>query len=114
MLNEVYQNPYPSERYGDFFWVTSEDDKRIRSYAQNLSSFYSQSLRRLVSGPHKEVEGYSDAEKEAERLRSHNWVKTYFDYKGDESTNSIMEFLSNKFARKSVPDIKLRIKSLDS
>lgn len=114
MLKVVYQNPYPSYPYGDFFWVTSEDDRRIRSYTQDLSLFYLLSFRRLVSGPHEEDKYYSDTEKEAERLRSHSWVKSYFGYKGDESTNSIMEFLNNKFARKSVPDIKLRIKSLES
>lgn len=114
MLDKVYQNPFPSERYGDFFWVTSEDDKRLRSYARDLSSFYSQSLRKIVSGPHKEVKGYSVAEKEAERSRAYSWVKNYFGYKGDESTNSILEFLNSKFARKSVPDIELRIKSLES
>lgn len=114
MLNEVYQNLDPSDRYFCFFHVTSEDDKRIRSYAQNLSLFYLMSLRRLVSCTHEESKYYSDTKKEAERIRSHSWVKSYFGYKGDESTNSIMEFLNNKFARKSVPDIKLRIKSLES
>lgn len=115
MLNEVFQNLYPpSDPYSCFFHVTSEDDNRIRSYTQDLSSFYLQSLGKLVSCSHKEDKSYSDTAKEAERLRSHSWIKSYFGYNGNESTNSIMEFLNSKFARKAVPHIELRIRPLES
>jgi len=82
------------ERYGEFFNVTGGYDKFIRSYSSNLNLFYLLSLRRLISSP----KGKS--------------CVCLFGYEGDESIDSIMEFVNNKFARKTIPDIRLRVKSL--
>jgi len=107
MLKVVYEIPDVSERYGEFFFVTSGYDKKIKYYSQNLTSLYFQSLKKLVSGIYEDYQDYQDAE------RSRNWVKSYFNYRGDETTDSIMKFLDTKFARRLVPSIRLRVESLE-
>jgi hypothetical protein len=81
--------------YGEFLFITGGYDKAIKSYATDLNLFYLMSLRRLITSP----EGKS-------------LVVNQFKLKDDESTDSIMKFLNNKFARKTVPNIRLRVKSL--
>lgn len=99
MIKSAFNIEEGRERYGEFFDVTGGYDKFIKSYAHDLNLFYLMNLRRLISSTEPWIEGK-------------NWVKRVFDYKGDSSPDSIMEFLNSKFARKTVPDIKLRIKSL--
>jgi len=75
-------------------------DKFIKSYAHDLDLFYLLNIRNVISSVKPWVKGKA-------------WVKSFFDYKGDESTDSIVEFVNTKFARKTVPDIRPRLKSLD-
>ena len=82
--------------YGEFLDITGGYDRAMKYYCRDLNLFYLMNLRRLISSP-----------------RGKDLVKGSFDYKGDESTDSIMEFVNSKFARKTVPDIRLRIKSLE-
>jgi len=88
------------EKYGDFLFVTGGYDRAIKSYAQDLALFYLLNIRKLISSTEDWVEG-------------RDWVKDFFNYEGDDSVDSIMKFVNSKFARKTVPDIKLRIKSLE-
>jgi len=99
LLDEMIKDAHPTlrghESYGEFFNVTGGYDKFIKSYASDLNLFYLMNLRRLISS------------RTRKRL-----VNDVLGDKGDESTDSIMKFVCTKFARKTVPDIKLRVKSL--
>lgn len=99
MIKETYHVEHGRERYGEFFNVTGGYDKFIKSYARDLNLFYLMNLRKLISS----VENHSTGKV---------WVKQLFDYDRDESTDSIMEFVHTKFARKTIPNVKLRVKSL--
>jgi len=99
MIKETYHVEHGRERYGEFFNITGEYDKFIKSYARDLNLFYLTNLRRLISS----IENHPTGKE---------WVKMFFDYKGDESIDSIMEFVNNKFARKTIPDVRLKVKSL--
>lgn len=94
LVENVYRKRY-GEGYGDFLDIVGGYDEAIKSYASDLNLFYLVSLRKLIASP----EGKS-------------FVVQHFRYKGDESTEAIMQFVKSQFARKAMPDIKLRIKSL--
>jgi len=110
LLDKMVYYAYPTQNivqsYGEFLYVTGGYDKQLKSYAQDLNSLYFQSFKKLLLGSHLEYQTPPDCE------QVHNWVKTHFEYKGDESSDSLMDFLYSKFARKKVPYVKLRIKSL--
>lgn len=105
LLHEMIKAAYPAlignEPYGEFFNVTGGYDKFIKSYASDLNLFYLMNLRRLISSVFAPAQATGK-----------DWVKMFFGYEGGESTDSIMEFLSSKFVRKTVPNVKLRVKSL--
>ncbi len=90
MVEQAY-----GQGYGEFLFITGGYDRAIKSYSRDLDQFYRESLRKLVSSP----EGM-------------NIMKTRFKYEGEESLDSMIDFVCNKFARKSIPNIKLRLKSL--
>lgn len=94
LLDKLIKNAY-SEGYGEFLNITGGYDRQLRSYSRDLNLFYLDSLRKLISSP-----------------KGKDLVKGFFDYQGNQSTDSIMEFVNSKFARKRVPDIRMRIKSL--
>ena len=100
MIAGAYNIEEGRERYGEFFDVTGGYDRFIKSYARDMNLFYLMNLRRLISSTEPWIKGK-------------DWIKEVFDYKGDESTDSIMEFVNSKFARKTVPDIRLRMKPLE-
>jgi len=79
----------------EFFDVAYDDVTNLKSYSSNLDLFYLLSLRKLISSP----EGKS-------------CVRSVLGYSGDESTDSIMEFVNSKLVRKTIPDIRLRVRSL--
>lgn len=99
LLDQLIRDIY-SEGYGEFLFITGGYDKFIKSYASNLDLFYLLSLRKFASS-NREYHGGKD------------WIKNCFKYKGNESTDSIMEFVKNKIIREKVPKIRLRIKSLE-
>ena len=86
------------ERYGDFFDVIGGSDKLIKSYSHDLNVFYLLNLRKLIAYSNEWHDGKA-------------CVKQLIGYEG-ESVDSIMEYLNNKFVRKAIPNVKLRIKSL--
>jgi len=98
LLDQMVKDVY-GEGYGEFLYITGGYDKSLKSYASDLDLFYLTSVRKL----------FSSAE---DWMRARDWIKGIYDYKGDESTDSIVEFIYKKFVRKKVPDIRLRIKSL--
>jgi len=99
LLDQLTKDVY-SEGYGEFLFITGGYDKFIKSYASNLDLFYLLSLRKFASS-NREYHGGKD------------WIKNCFKYKGNESTDSIMEFVKSKIIREKVPKIRLRIKSLE-
>jgi len=98
LLDQLIRYVY-SEGYGEFLFITGGYDKFIKSYASNLNLFYLLSFRKFASS-NREYQGGKD------------WIKSRLGYKGNESTDSILEFVKSKFVREKIPDIKLRIKSL--
>jgi hypothetical protein len=102
MINTVFLHAESrTNRYGEFFDVTGGYDKFIRFYAQDLNAFYLASLRRLVA-----ISGeYSNGK---------SCVKHLLGYEGGDSIDSILKFVDSRFARKTIPHIKLRVKSLHS
>jgi len=95
IIKNAFQFESAGERYREFLDVMEGYDKRIKSYSKDLNLFYLLSLRRLVSSPIGRA-----------------CVTEFFMYKNDESVDSIMEFLNGKFARKTIPDLRLRVRSL--
>ena len=91
MITDVYRNSF-----GEFLDITGGYDRFIKSYARNLDLFYLMSLRRIISTSERKERAIG-----------------FFGYEGDESIDSIMGFVNNKFARKTVPNIRLRINSLE-
>jgi len=98
LLDQLIRDIY-SEGYGEFLFITGGYDKFIKSYASNLNLFYLLSFRKFASS-NREYQGGKD------------WIKSRLGYKGNGSTDSVLEFVKSKFVREKVPDIKLRIKSL--
>jgi len=96
MVRDVY-----GYGYGEFLDITGRYDRFIKSYASDLNLFYLLNIRKLIS-----------IDDDWHRVKGKDWVKNVFHYKGDDSTDSIMEFINSKFARKTVPDVKLQIKPL--
>jgi len=101
MINEVYMPEEQDKRirYGEFFFVTSGYDRAIKSYAHDLNLFYLMNIRKIISS----TEGCA---------KGKDWIKHFFDFRGEETTDSILEFLNSKFARRTIPDVKLRLKPL--
>ena len=95
MIKKAFNIESGGERYREFLDVVGEYDKCIESYSKDLNLFYLLSLRRLVSSS----EGRA-------------CVSEFFGYKNNESVDSIIEFLNGKFARRTMPDLKLRVRSL--
>lgn len=104
LLDTMIKDTYPAlrghEAYGEFFDVTGGYDKFIKSYARDLNLFYITNVRRLISSAENHPHGRED------------WIKMFFGYESEESTDSVTEFVYTKFARKAIPNVKLRVKSL--
>jgi len=99
LLDYLVENVYRSG-YGEFLDITGGYDRAIESYSRDLNLFYLTSLRRLISSPDH---GHG---------KGKDFVKHAFRYRGDNSIDAIMEFVNNHFARKTVPNIKLRLEPL--
>ena len=99
MMKTLHHPSYHRYMYGDFFNVTSREDKDIKSYCSNLNLFYLTNFRRLLS-------------EKPDWMKSIDF-KDFFDYEGEESMDSCLEFINEKFARKNIPSIRLRIKSFE-
>jgi hypothetical protein len=81
--------------YGEFLDITGGYDEAIKHYSKNLDIFYLMNLRRLFSSP-----------------QGKDYAKVLLNCKDHESTESIMKYVNDRFARKTVPYIKPRITSL--
>jgi hypothetical protein len=95
MIHNAFQVEEGGERYREFFDVTGDYHKFIKSYSSDLNVFYLMNLRRLISS--------SDGK---------DFVVGNFNYKGDKSPDSVLQFLCGKFARKTLPSVKLRTRPL--
>jgi hypothetical protein len=83
------------KNYGDFLNITGGYDKFIKFYAEDLDNFYHMSLRELM------------ASEDGKDMLFNN-----FDYNGDDDIDSIIKFLESRFARRTVPFVKLHVTSL--
>ena len=100
MMENIYEMLKRDGSYGEFFYVTSREDRDIKSYSSNLNLFYLVNFRKLLSSESRRMEGIDH-------------MRKFFNYKGDESIDSFLDFINGKFARKIVPSIKLKVKSFE-
>lgn len=97
LLDMLINSVYWTGGYGEFLNITGGYDRFISFYARDLDNFYRMSIKKIVSSQDGIISIFSN-----------------FDYDGDEDVDSIMKFLDSKLARRTVPFVKLQLKSLDS
>lgn len=114
-LDYMIRNAFPVEegsvKYGEFFNVGGGYDDYIKLYAQDLENFYFSSLDKLILGKYDEIWVSLDGRKLSTDLGT-KCVQSFFGIDNSYSSEELLIFTCEKFARRKIPDIKLRVKSL--
>jgi hypothetical protein len=114
-LDYMIRNAFPIEqgsvKYREFFNVTGGYDAFIKSYIQDLENFYLNSLYKLILGNYDYPIDQSMVKRYSTDLGL-KCIRRFFGFDNDYSPEELLISIDDKFARRKIPNIKLRIKSL--